>query len=420
MSKRIIKPLELTKRQKWAYHRSTSRLNIAEGAVRSGKTVGFNYKFIKAIAEDRSHLPSDAIDIMVGKTFSSLKRNVVNPVLDLVGSDAQLVGQELRIWDTVVHLIGANDERSEGKIRGSSVRKAYGDEITLWPESFFKMLDSRLSFDESQFFGTTNPGAMNHYLKRDYIDRVKELDLDVFHFNLDHNTTLSKRYVEAIKKNYVGLWYKRFILGLWCAAEGAIYDFFDDAEHTITKHPKADFYMTGVDYATSSPTAFILFGVNLSTRPKVWAEREYYWDPKQKERQKTDAELSADFIDFHKEYLGPHWQTKLYKTYLDPSAESLQLQLARDGVMSITEANNDVCPGIRRVSGMLKTGDYAICTTCPGLIGEKYSYVWDAKAQERGEDAPKKVDDHRSDAERYGIFSEFGEDYVDFDVLARL
>lgn len=412
--------MRLNPRQKWAYHRATSRLNIAEGAVRSGKTFGFNLKFIRSVAEDRSHLPSDAIDLMIGKTFGALKRNVVNPIVDLLGSDAQLVGQELRLWDTTIHLVGANDERSEGKIRGASVRKAYGDEVTLWPESFFRMLDSRLSFDESQFFGTTNPGAKNHYLKTDYIDRAADLDLSVFHFMLDHNTTLSKRYVEAIKKNYVGLWYKRFILGIWCAAEGAIYDFFDDDENVITRCPRAQYYITGGDYATSTPTAFILFGVNPNTRPKIWAEREYYWDPKKQERQKTDLELANDFIDFHKEYLGKHWQARLAKTYLDPSAESLALQLKRLGVISILEADNDVCPGIRSVSGMLKSGDYAISSNCPGLIGEKYSYVWDEKAQERGEDKPKKVDDHRSDAERYAIFTEFGESALDFSVLSRL
>jgi len=412
--------LFLTPRQKWTYHRATARLNIAEGAVRSGKTVGFNSKFLRAVAEDRDHMPADAIDIMVGKTFTALKRNVISPILSLLGSDATLVGQELRLWNHVIHLIGANDERSEGKIRGASVRKAYGDEITLWPESFFKMLDSRLSFDESQFFGTTNPGPRNHYLKRDYLDREDELDLRSFHFNLDHNTTLSPRYVEAIKKNYVGLWYKRFILGLWCAAEGAVYDFFDDEENVITKVPEAEYYITGADYATSSPTAYILFGVNPATRPKVWAEREWYWDPKKEERQKVDSELSQDFIDFHKEYLGPHWQVRLRNTYLDPSAESLSLQLARDGVMSLQDANNDVCPGIRRVAGMMKSGEYAISANCPGLIGEKYGYVWDEKAQERGEDKPKKVDDHRSDGERYAIFSEFGDDALDWDVLARL
>lgn len=411
--------IRLVPRQKWAYHRSTARLNLAEGAVRSGKTYGFNYKFIRSVGEPRAHLPSDAVDIMVGKTFSSLKRNVVMPILDLLGSDVKLVGQELRLWNNVIHLIGANDERSEGKIRGASVRKALGDEVTLWPESFFKMLDSRLSFDESQFFGTTNPGPPNHYLKKEYMDREVELDFRSFHFNLDHNTTLSKRYVEAIRKNYVGLWFKRFILGLWCAAEGAIYDFFDDDEHVILRHPDAEYYLAGIDYATSSPTAFGLYGVNPTTRPKVWKEQEYYWDPRKENRQKTDTELSRDFMEFCEEYLGVHWQVRLAKTYIDPSAESLQLQLARDGVMSLAEANNDVCPGIQTVSAMMKSGDYAICSNCHGSIEEKYSYVWDDKAQARGEDKPKKVGDHRSDEERYTIHTHFN-NYLDLDIMSRM
>lgn len=409
--------------QKWSIQDSNARLNIWEGAVRSGKTVGIDFRFLKAIAEDKKNCPPDAIDMMVGKTLGSLKRNVINPLIDLVGKDNATYypgKQEFHIWGNAVPVIGANDERSEMKIRGSTVRKCLGDELTLWPESFFKMLDSRLSLESSQFFGSTNPGPPRHYIKVDYIDRVKELNLKTYKFKIEDNKALPPAYIEAIKKNYTGLWYKRFILGEWCMAEGSIYDFFDESEHTIVKCPPAQYYVVGVDYGTANPTAFIIFGINRFTKPKIWAEYEYYYDSRKAQRQKTNSEYSQDFIDFCKECLGEYWQTKIMRTYLDPSAESLQLQFQRDGIMSVAEAQNDVLPGIATVATMMKAGDFAIHQRCKNYINEMYSYVWDPKAQEKGIDQPLKTDDHCQDAGRYAVFSEFGPEYSDILTLSRL
>ncbi len=413
----------LSPKQKFSILDSTARLNIWEGAVRSGKTVGIDFRFIKASGESKALCPPDAVDVMIGKTLSSLKRNVINPIIELVGqNNAKYYSgkQEFHLWGNVIHTIGANDERSEGKIRGATIRKALGDELTLWPESFFKMLDSRLSLEQSQFFGSTNPGPPRHFIKVDYIDRVKDLNLKVYKFKLEDNKFLPPAYVEAIKKNYTGLWYKRFILGEWCMAEGSIFDFFNEDDHTITVCPPAEYYVLGCDYGTANPAAFILFGVNRNTKPKIWAEREYYFDSRKEQRQKTDAEYSQDLQNFCREYLGEYWQTKLSRTYIDPSAESFQLQLRRDGIYSVTDANNEVLPGIATVATMMKMGDFAIHARCQNYINEMYSYVWDSKAQEKGIDQPLKIYDHCQDAGRYAIFSEFGDEYVDIVSLSRL
>lgn len=409
-------------KQKWSMKRATARLNIWDGAVRSGKTVSVDHRFLSAISEPVDHLPADAIDVMIGKTVGSLKRNVINPLCDLLGNDAQYFSgkQELRIWDRNIHIIGANDERAVGKIQGATVRKAMGDEVTLWPEAFFKMLDSRLSLDESQLFGSTNPGPPSHYLKKEYIDRKRELDLRSFHFSIDDNIFLSKRYVEAIKQNYTGLWYKRYILGLWCVAEGAIFDFFDEDEHTLTRCPSANYYILAVDYGTSNPFVGLLMGVNPSTKPKIWAEAEYYYDGRKEQRQKTDAEYSADLRDFLGEQLGKNWQSKVRKIIIDPSAESFEVQLGRDGFVGVTHADNTVDDGLRTVATMLKRREYAISTRCPHYIEEMYGYSWDEKAQLRGLDQPKKINDHCQDAGRYGVHTEFGNKYIDLGVLTAI
>lgn len=413
--------------QKFSIIDSDARLNFWEGSVRSGKSVGIDFKFIQASGESKKGLPPDAVDVMIGKTLSSLKRNVISPIIALVGQKNAIYysgKQEFHLWGNIIHTIGANDERSEGKIRGSTIRKCLGDELTLWPESFFKMLDSRLSLEKSQFFGSTNPGPPRHYIKVDYLDRAHELDLKAYKFRLDDNLALlrdSPSYVAAIKKNYTGLWYKRFILGEWCMAEGSIFDFFDADAHTISKCPEAEYYVAGIDYGTANPFSIILCGVNRKTKPKIWVEREYYFNSRKAQKQKTDAEYSYDFIQFMKEYLGEYWQTRLTRTYVDPSAESFQLQLRRDGVISVTDANNEVLPGIACVATMLKRGDYALhASQCPNYVNEMYAYCWDPKAQEKGLDLPLKVEDHCQDAGRYVVYSEFGDEYSDLATLSRL
>ena len=387
-------------KQSWSMRASTKRLNLWHGSVRSGKTIGTIGRFLKSLGDN-----VDADHLLVGRTIGSLKRNVINPLLELIGSDGHYSSgkNELKIWDKTIYTVGASDERAEGKIRGMTVGKAYGDEITLWPESFFQMMLSRMSVEGSQFFGTTNPDNPNHWLKKNYIDRHKALDLSLFHFKLEDNPFLPQAYIEALKKEYVGLWYKRFILGEWCVAEGAIFDFFDETKHVLLNPPEAQYYDVGIDYGTTNPCVFILFGVNPTSRPKVWAEREYYYDPVRRNRQQTDVEFSADF----KSFIAPI-ANKVRNIYCDPSAESFQLQLRRDGVHGLRDAENEVLDGIRTVARMLQNGEFAICKNCRNYIDEMYSYAWNPKKQLVGEDLPLKTNDHCQDTGRYVIHTKFG------------
>ena len=311
--------------------------------------------------------------------------------------------RELKIWDKIVYTVGASDERSEGKIRGSTLAGAYGDELTLWPESFFKMMLSRMSLEGAQFFGTTNTDNPNHWLKKEYIDRKNTLNLSLFHFKLEDNPFLPMSYVEALRKEYVGLWYKRFILGHWCVAEGAIFDFFDATKHVLQQYPEAVYYDVGIDYGTTNPCVFILFGCNPFGKPKIWAEREYYYDPVKRARQQTDVEFSKDF----KAFTAPV-ANKIRNIYCDPSAESFQLQLKRDGVVGLRDAENEVLDGIRTVARMLQNGEFAIYKDCVNYINEMYSYAWNPKKQIVGQDVPLKVNDHCQDTGRYVIYSKYG------------
>ena len=203
------------------------RINILVGSVRSGKTWISLVLWAFWVATQ----PKTSQYLMVGKTLTNLKRNCLLLLQTLVGEKNfmfSVPNKEAKLFGRTIFLEGANDVRSESKIRGATLRGVYIDEITMVPEDFFAMCLSRLSEDDAKLFGTTNPDVPRHWLKVTYIDREDELNILVMNFLLDENIYLGKNFAEDLKKEYVGVYYDRFILGLWVAAEGAIYRIFSE------------------------------------------------------------------------------------------------------------------------------------------------------------------------------------------------
>lgn len=411
--------LKYFKKQRRAYRNSTHRYNVWDGSIRSGKTVGSLPAWIKFVGT----APKGDL-IMTGKTNGTLYRNVIRPMQDLLGNDLNYSSgkQTATLWGREIFLFGANDERAEGKIRGMTVAGSYGDEITLWPDSYFRQMQGRMSPPGARFFGTTNPDSPFHWFKTDVLDQRAEvvgrggIDVGYFHFEIDDNTFLSPEYISSIKREYRGLWYKRFILGLWVLAEGTIYDFFDEDEHVIKRRPNGDHtktsYHLSIDYGTDNPFVALVIGHNPTTKPRVWCEAELVWDSKKEGRQKTDFQYSRDVRTF--------MQATGYTfdwVVVDPSAASFKVQLMQDGVYNIKDANNAVLDGIRTQARMLSIGDYAICEDCTYTIGEYGAYTWDPKASKRGEDKPLKTGDHTKDAERYDLYTFYGENIYDLDKM---
>lgn len=378
---------------------ATKRLNVWEGSVRSGKTVASILAWLFFVVTGP---PGELL--MVGRSERTLKRNILDPILDLVGErEFRLVQGTGECWilGRRVYIAGANDARSEMKIRGLTLAGAYGDEVTTWPESFWGMLLSRLSIPGAKVFVTTNPDSPYHWFKTQFLDREKELDMSRWHFTLDDNPHLDPEYVAQLRREYVGLWYRRYILGLWVMAEGAIYDMWDEARHVVPQMPAlAQAYYVGIDYGTANPTAFVMVGVR---GERAWVERVYKYDAEEKGRQQTDAEFSADL----KRWVG---DTRVMAVFCDPSAASFKTQLRRDGWMQVRDADHSVLDGIRTVATMLSGGQFCVVQGggTEALIEEFGGYVWDAKAQEHGEDKPLKVNDHCMDALRYVLHSIFG------------
>jgi PBSX family phage terminase large subunit len=399
----------LSPKQISSYCSSNSRLNIWEGAVRSGKSFISLLRFIKAIKEG----PPGAA-MIVGVSRDALQRNVIIELCALIGIPPPTPkSSQMNILNRIIHLVGANDERAQRRIQGSTLAIAYVDELTLIPQGFFKMLLSRLSVPGAQLFGTTNPDSPFHWLKTDFLDNP-DLEINRFHFKITDNPSLTQDYIRNISKEYSGLWYKRYIEGEWVLAEGTVYDFFSDDDHVIATPPgPADYYVLGIDYGTTNPTAFSLVGYNRKYWPNIWVEDEYYYDSRARGRQKTDTEYVEDLKRFI--------QGKNVRCiYVDPSAASFKLEMMRQGLTGIIDADNDVLNGIRTVSKFMVNGTLKVCACCKNHIREFQCYRWDEKVSLRGEDKPIKDNDHSLDALRYPIFSHFRsiltDDFAEADI----
>lgn len=383
-----------------ALKNSNSRMNFCEGAVSSGKSFIFLIRFLEELEKGP---PGEYL--IGGKSETTVLRNIVKPLDTMTGGVLRYnhSRREFSLFDRMVYVVGANDERAEGKIRGLTLAGSLLDEVTLLPQSFFKMCLSRLRVPNAKLFGTTNPDSKFHWLKTDFLDKFADdpEELASFKFKLDDNPYLTDEYKRALKKEYSGLWYRRFIDGEWVQAEGSIYDFFDEQVHVVSKPATyAKHYFLGIDYGTTNAFAAVLIGFNDDHSPAIWVEKEYYWDSKIMGYQKTDAEYAQDIQRTFAGY-------PIRLTYLDPSAASFETELRRQK-MPVKQAKNDVIDGIRFVATLLSQGDLVICKDCKNLLKEIESYVWDEKSVRLGEDKPIKQRDHALDAMRYVLFSHFG------------
>lgn len=383
------------------------RISIWSGAIRSGKTIASLIAFLIALAV----APSTGLVIIAGRSLQTIERNLIEPLQDsaLFGAlSSQVVhtrgSTTAVILGRTVHLIGASDARAEGRLRGASVCLALADEITLLPEAFFKQLLGRLSVPGARLLGTTNPDSSGHWLKRDFIDRAHELGIGHWHFTLDDNPSLTTSYTESIKAEYGEgtLFYKRFIEGLWIAAEGAVFDMWDEERHVVTSLPRIHRWIgVGVDYGVQNPFHATLLGLGEDRR--LYVASEWRYNGRHQRKQLTDAEYSERLRGWLGNVPGIGPVRPSFVT-VDPSAASFITQLRRDK-LTPTPAKNDVMDGIRTVSSLLAAGKLLVHSSCRGLIAEMPGYAWDDKAAEKGEDKPIKVNDHGIDSSRYVTFT---------------
>lgn len=396
-----MKP-ELSKKQLHFLLASNARINIADGAIRSGKTFVFNLRWLDYIVNG----PKGTL-LMAGKTIRTLERNVLkaeNGLFDLLGEgNYKYNGStgELIIGDRKIICIGASDERSENKIRGMTLAGALADEVTLFPKSFIEQLIGRCSVAGSMLFWNCNPDSPYHFIKQEYIDNPKMKHLvKHWRFLMYDNPYLVKtnpEYIKQAETTYTGVFYKRNVLGEWSLAEGIVYENFTD-NHIVDELPEDfDEIYVGVDHGVTHPATFIMIGVK---DRKVYVIKEFC------QSKRTNSELADEFISFIDGY-------RVDGITVDSAAASLILEFNKKGIYT-SDCNKEVIDGITMVSQLIGENRLFVHKNCKNLIKEFYTYSWDDKKSiSQGKDVVIKVNDDCCDALRYACKT-----FLNFDTRA--
>ncbi|GHU57469.1 hypothetical protein AGMMS49975_23130 [Clostridia bacterium] len=276
------------------------RINILQGAVSSGKT----YISLVLWAFWVAVSPHKEGYLMIGKTITTLKRNALCELERIVGADNFTFScsqKEAWLFGKMIFLEGANDAKAETKIRGISLHGAYCDEVSLFPEDIFSMLTTRMRVGNAKIFATTNPDNPNHWLMKKYLEPAADGYDKVFSmsFTIEDNTFLQPQYVADMKSMHTGVFYERFILGRWVAAEGLIYGGFKQSQ-IVENPPKILNYSAGIDYGQSNATVFLLVGEGADGR--LYILSEYYHSGRASQASKSPLTYAKDFISWIMSY----------------------------------------------------------------------------------------------------------------------
>lgn len=372
---------------------------ICEGSIRSGKTVAMAVGFVlwgMARFEGQSFA-------LCGKTIESLRRNVTSNL------PAWLAGvctfREHRTENRLVvtaggrsnnfYLFGGKDEGSAALIQGITLAGILLDEVALMPRSFVEQACARCSVEGSKLWFNCNPEGPQHWFYLTWILEAKRRNMLRLHFTMEDNRSLSPAVRARYESLYSGVFYDRFIRGLWVVAEGLIYTMFNKDFHVVEPVARPyDRYYISCDYGTINPTSMGLWG---RAGGRWYRMREYYFDSRKQGRQRTDEEHYTELEKLAGDL-------PVAAVIVDPSAASFIEVIRRHGRFRVEKASNAVLDGIRNVATRLQCGDVFICSGCEDCIREFGLYRWDEKA---AADRPIKENDHAMDDVRYFVHKVF-------------
>ncbi len=373
---------------------------ICDGAVRSGKTFCMSLSFAAwAMASF-----SGGNFAVCGKTITSVRRNLAAPLLSALRglgfscveklsgnyADISVKGRTNRFY-----FFGGRDESSAALIQGITLCGALLDEVALMPRSFVEQAVARCSEDGSKLWFSCNPSYPYHWFYREWILKSYEKNMLYLHFTMDDNPSLSDEVRERYKRLYSGVFYDRYVLGKWVAAEGLVYPMFSEKKHIAARLPESfERYAVSCDYGTVNPSSFGLWGKN----GDVWYRiDEYYYSSKREGMSRTDEEHYEGL----RKLIGGR---TVDGVIVDPSAASFIECIRRHGEFPVIPAKNDVVSGIRRCSDALRGGSIMFGESCSDILREFSLYRWD---ESRGGDVPIKENDHAMDDMRYFVTSPF-------------
>ena len=374
---------------------------ICDGSVRSGKTSIMSVAFVLWAMRDFNHCNFG----ICSKTVQTAVKNVVRPLIEMTYIKEQFDIRFSRSTNELVlsrgdktntfYIYGGKDESSYMLIQGITLAGVFLDEVALMPRSFVDQALARCSVTGSKYWFNCNPEGQLHWFNVDWIQKAEEKNALHLHFTMDDNPSLSDKVRQRYESMYSGVFYDRYIRGLWVAAEGLIYDMFDKDTHILTKAPETegDYYVSS-DYGIQNATVFLLWRKVKDTNKWICL-KEYYYSGRDEKKQKTVSQLVEDM----KAWLDDIMPKSII---VDPSAAALIVEMRRAGY-KVLKAKNDVLDGIADVSTMLHAGRLLFMDNCKGIIDEFGVYSWDPKAAARGEDKPIKEHDHAQDACRYFV-----------------
>ena len=368
---------------------------ICDGAVRSGKTMSMSLGFV--LWASRSF--SGAAFAVCGKTVTSLRRNVITPLLPMLRELGFICEEKVsRNYIDIsfpgggnrFYLFGGRDESSASLIQGVTLSGVFLDEAALMPRSFVEQALARCSVNGSKMWFNCNPDNPAHWFYNEWIKKAEEKNALYLHFTMDDNPSLSEKLKNRYKRLYSGAFYDRFVLGLWTASEGVVYPMFDREKHVFSGDVDCERYVISCDYGTVNPSSFGLWGLHRG----VWYRlREYYYSSKKEGISRTDEEHYAALEQLAE-------GRKISRVIIDPSAASFIECIRRHGKFTAVKADNDVVSGIRRVSTALKQNKLMFHESCRDIIREFSLYRWNEKS---GADVPIKENDHAMDDMRYFV-----------------
>lgn len=364
---------------------------ICDGAIRSGKTVFMMLSFV----DDAMRRYTGQRFGICGKTVDSTVKNIVMPYIGLSYANEKYDIQWKRSekilvisngrTENIFEVFGGKDESSFSLIQGRTLAGVLFDEVVLQPRSFVEQAYARCSVDGSKLWFNCNPSSPQHWFYREWVQQPEKHNAIRLHFSLEDNPALSTHIIERYKSMYTGTFYNRYILGEWCVADGLVYNFGED--NITDEAPRNGEYYISIDYGTQNPFSA---GLWCLLGDKAVRVKEYYYNGREKNVQKTDEEYCDAVEALAKGY-------SIKRVIVDPSAASFIAALRKRGY-TILKANNEVLDGIRRVAVYLQNGNIKIHRSCGDAIREFGLYQWDDKAKE---DTVIKENDHAMDDIRY-------------------
>lgn len=371
---------------------------ICDGAIRSGKSSIMMWAFVKW---GMMNFDGQRFAIC-GKSVDSCIKNVIQPFLamSLARETYRLrwrrIDKVLEVQNgnttNLFEVFGGKDESSFALIQGRTLAGVLLDEVALQPRSFVEQALARCSVSGSRFWFNCNPGPPSHWFYQEWIKQTERHKALHLHFLLEDNPALDPEIVERYKNTYAGVFYRRYILGEWCVADGLVYPMFDKTKHIATEQHSGGVYYISIDYGTLNPTAMGLWQLR---NGKAVMLKEYYYDGRKQKRQKTDEEYADDLEAFAEGY-------QIERVIIDPSAASFKETLRRRGKFAVMDANNAVLDGIRLTGSLLLAGRILFDASCENTFDEFGSYCWDEKKET---DAVVKESDHAMDMIRYFVYT---------------